>query len=315
MEKQTQSLIKPKIIIDTDPGHDDALALMLLLKANLFDVLGITTVAGNSSIENVTRNAAFILDLLKRKDIPLYSGLAKPLKRELVQAVVHGPSGLDGVDTRKTKYKLTGNAEEKIRELVSKNPHKITILTLGPLSNMARAFLKEPKLPQLIKRMVIMGGAINVCGNKNRVAEFNIFVDPEAADIVFQAKVPKVLIPLDVCNKIILSIADFKKLKGSFLYQPLIKMMRQFIKNIEEDEDTKGALVYDAIVAHYLINPKAFKLQSMDIVIETKGEYTAGMTVVEKRLASRKNFNVQVVVKLDKERFVKDLIKILRRKS
>src|SRR5579871_6242593 len=120
-----------KIIIDTDAGHDDVLAMLLLLKSRRVDVKAITTVAGNSTIENVTRNAAYTLELLdKRKEIPLYSGFSTPLKRALIKAVVHGESGLDGVDLRNTKYTLTENAPKKIIHIVRDNPHEITLLTL-----------------------------------------------------------------------------------------------------------------------------------------------------------------------------------------
>ncbi|MDO8621070.1 MAG: nucleoside hydrolase [Candidatus Levybacteria bacterium] len=301
------------IIIDTDAGHDDALAILLLIKSRAFNIKAITTVAGNSTLENVTRNAFFIRDFAARTDIPIYSGYEKPLKRELVLAVVHGASGLDGMNLANIQYKLTHDADKQLIRLIKENPNKISLLTIGPLTNIARAFLKEPKLPGLLKQIVIMGGAIDCCGNKNRVAEFNIFVDPEAADIVFRAKVPKVLIPIDVCSDMPLFLSDFEKLHGSELYALIMKMMREFIKGIEAYEGTKGALVYDAIAAYYLLNPKAFVLKPMDIVIETKGEYTRGMTVVEKRIAAKKMHNAEVAVKVNREKFVSDLIKMLRK--
>ncbi|MDO8619336.1 MAG: nucleoside hydrolase [Candidatus Daviesbacteria bacterium] len=301
-----------KIIIDTDAGHDDALALMLLIKSKLFDIKAITTVAGNSTIDNVTRNAAFILNLLSRIDIPLFSGNPKPLKRELVQAVVHGESGLDGVDTTSVSYELTEDADEQIINLVRRYPKEITFLTIGPLSNLARAFIKDPELPSLIKEVVIMGGAINVPGNKNRVAEFNMFVDPEAAEIVFNTKVPKVMIPLDVCNQVVVLLNDFEKFRGSDLYQTIIKMMEHYIKGIEQDEGTKGALVYDVLAAYYLINSDAFEFESMDILIETKGEHTSGMTVVEKRSFKRGDSNIKVAMGIDKNKFIQDFVGIIK---
>lgn len=304
---------KQKIIIDTDPGHDDALAIMLIVKSGLFDVLALTTVAGNSTIQNVTRNATYILDLLGRRDIPVFAGREKPLKRDLVQADVHGSSGLDGVDRSKVKLTVGHDAPEHIISLINEYAEKVTLLTLGPLSNIARAFQKDTTLSSKINKIVIMGGAIDVPGNKNRVAEFNMFVDPEAADIVFKAKVPKVLIPIDVCNNLPLFLSDFKKLKGSSLHQPIMDMMRQFIAGIKKYEGTKGALVYDAVAAYYLLNPKAFVTKPMDIAIETKGEYTRGMTVAEKRISEKKMYNVEVVIKVNREKFVRDLINILRK--
>lgn len=301
----------PKIIIDTDPGHDDALAIMFLVKSGMFDIKALTTVAGNSTIENVTRNATYILNLLG-KDIPIYSGYPNPLERRLVQAVVHGKSGLDGVDTSETIHKLTGDAPDQIIKLVRSNKNQLVILAIGPLSNIARAFIKDPKLPSLIKQLVIMGGAINVPGNKNRVAEFNMFVDPEAADIVFLANVRKVLVPFDVCSQISLSLPDLNGLKRSSLFRPIMDMMKEFAARIEKYEGVQKVLVPDAVAAYYFLNPKAFKLQPMDIVIETKGDHTFGMTVVEKRAAEKKMYNVDVVTKLDRETFMKDFIRILK---
>lgn len=301
-----------KIIIDTDAGHDDVLAMMLLIKSKRVDILAITTVAGNSTIQNATRNTAYTLDLLKRRDVSVFSGHSKPLKRKLVMAVVHGKSGLDGVDTSKTKFKLTSNAHDQIIKLIRSNPHQVTILTLGPLTNIARAFIADPELPLLIKRMVIMGGAINVCGNKNRVAEFNMFVDPEAADIVFRSQVKKILVPLDSCNDIVLYQPDFEKLRNSNLYLPIKNMMKQFIKGIEKYEGVKGILVYDAIAAYYLLKPTVFRCQPMNILIETKGEHTFGMTVAEKRKMELRFPNARVAMKLNRHQFVSDFITILK---
>ena len=305
--------MKTKIIIDTDGGHDDALALMLLIKSGMFDIKAITTVAGNSVIKKATRNTQAIVNLLQVQNIPIYSGQKNPLKRKLVVAVVHGKSGLDGLDVSKTKVKLSYDAEDKIIDLVKKNPKQITILTIGPLTNIARAIKKAPKIIPLIKKMVIMGGAINVPGNKNRVAEFNFFVDPEAAEIVFKANVKKILIPLDPCNKIILSLDYFRKLKKTNQYIVIESMMKHFISGIKKHEGTSGALVYDVIAAYYLINPKASTLKHMDIVIETKGEHTFGMSVVERRKIVKKKINTLVVEKVKKSVFKTDLITLLNK--
>jgi inosine-uridine nucleoside N-ribohydrolase len=300
-----------KIIIDTDPGHDDALALMLLVKSDLFEIKAVTTVAGNTDIQQTTNNARFLLDLLG-EDAPIFSGAKKPLKRWLIKANVHGKTGLAGADVRK-KEKLNGLAVDKIIEIVRDNPGKVSLVVIGPETNIAEAFLKDKELPSLIKEIVIMGGAIEVPGNKNRVAEFNVFVDPEAAKIVFDAKVKKVLVPLDRCNEIPLFLDDFDKLKGSKLHKPVMAMMRHFIKGIAKFEGIEGALVYDALATYYLVNPKAFVLKKMDVKIETDGELTRGMSVADRRTWGEKEPNVEVVVKIDRNRFVKDFIKILRR--
>ncbi len=305
-----QSADKRKIIIDTDPGHDDALALILLLQSNQFAVQAITSVAGNATIDKVTRNAQAILNLLGWS-IPLYSGLPQPLQRKLVTAVVHGESGLTGFNTDSTSYQLTQDAPERIIEIVRRYPHEVTILALGPLSNLARAIQLDPALPSLVAEVVMMGGAIAVPGNKNRVAEFNFFVDPEAADIVFRAQVPKVLIPLDVCHDIVLQVDDFNQLPDSQLRSVLMPMMQHFAIGLATGEGARGLLVYDALAAYYLLKPAAYRLVDLNIVIETKGEHTFGMSVAERRSYQSVLPNVKVVQKIDKKKFVSDFFRII----
>ena len=302
---------KIPIIIDTDPGHDDALAIMLLEKSGLFAIKAITTVAGNSTIQNVTNNAKFIVDLVGCK-APIYSGAEKPLKRELIKAVVHGDSGLDGVDVNVVN-KLSGDAVEQIISIVRADPGEVSIVVIGPETNIAEAFIKDPELPKLIKQLVIMGGAIEVPGNKNRVGEFNIFVDPEAADIVFRSAVKKILVPLDVCNDVMLQLEDFERLNGSALYVPLMGMMDKYIKGIEAEENVSGAIMYDPLAAYYLVNPGAYDLEKMDIQIQTVSELTRGMTVADRRNWGDKQPNVEVVRKIASEAFVRDFIDILKK--
>lgn len=295
-------MIKRKVIIDTDPGHDDAMAIMLAVKSNALDILALTTVSGNSTIENTTRNARYILDLLGRNDIPVYSGAEKPLERDLVQAEVHGKSGLEGIDPQNDP-RLTGNAVEKIIESVKADPDEITLVTLGPLTNIALAIQKNPLVMKKVKEIFSMGGAIKVPGNKNRVAEFNFFVDPEAAKIVFDFPVKKVLIPLDACNKIRLSIADFKKIKNTVLRENLLKMVIPFSKNTQKNEGPGGVMMYDVLAVFSFLKPELIKTNDYDIKIETKGELTRGMSVADTRAKSIKKPNVSVVEYIPKKYF------------
>ena len=299
---------KPIVIIDTDPGHDDALAIMLLIRSNAVNVQAVTTVAGNTDIQKVTNNARFILDLID-SNVPIFSGARKPLKKKQILANVHGKSGLDGANITKTE-KLNELAVDSMIRIIRANPRRVTIVTIGPETNIAKAFIKDPEIPKLLKQIVIMGGAINVPGNKSRVAEFNIFVDPDAAKIVFDAPVKKILVPLDICNEIPMFLTDFNKIKGK-LRSPILIMMKEFIKGIARYENFKGALVYDALATYFLINPKAYTLTKMDIKIETKGNLTNGMTVADKRLWGDKELNVDVATKLDRNVFIKDFIKIM----
>ncbi len=302
--------MKQKIIIDTDPGHDDALAIMLAVKSNLFNIEAITTVAGNSTIENTTRNARYVMKLLNKEDIPVYSGADKPLKRDLVQAVVHGKSGLDGIDPI-NEAKITGNAVEKIIEIVKNNPNEITLVTLGPLTNVSQAIIEAPEVMKLVKEIVIMGGAIKVPGNKNRVAEFNIFVDPDAADIIFKFSIKKTLVPLDACNHVKLFLEDFEKIENVTLREPIIKMIKPYIDNIEKDVGVKAALMYDPLTVYALINPGACKKKGYNLVVETKGEHTFGMTVAELRKVNDSFPNITVIEMISEKEFKKDFVKYL----
>lgn len=300
----------PPIIIDTDPGHDDAMAIMLLIKSCLFDVKAITTVAGNASIQDVTNNARYILDLLD-SNVPLYSGEAKPLRRKQIMAQVHGKGGLAGANITKTEP-LNHQAVNQIIRIVRENPHEVSIVIVGAETNIAKAFIKDPELPKLIKQLVIMGGTIDAPGNKSASAEFNIYCDPEAANVVFSSGAKIILNPLDVANNMPMFLEEFERLKGSKLYKPIISMMKHFIKGIKKFELAKGALMYDPLAAYYLVNPKAYKITNMEVHVETKGEYTYGMTVADRRAWGKKNPNVSVITSIDRKSFVNDFIKIIR---
>lgn len=301
---------KRKIIIDTDPGHDDALAIMLIEKSRLFDIQAITTVAGNSTIQNTTNNARYILDLIG-STAPLYSGASAPLKRELIQANVHGSGGLAGATITKQE-RLTGDAVDRIIEIVKNNSDQVSILALGPLTNLAKAFLKDESIIPLIQEIIMMGGAITVPGNKNRVAEFNIFADPDAADIIFRTDVKKTLIPLDACNDIFLALDDFEQLKGSPLYEPIRSMMVYYINGILAFEKTTGAIMYDPLAAYFLINPSAYVTEPMDIKVETQSELTRGMTVADRRGWEKKSPNIIVIKSANRDKFVRDFLQILK---
>lgn len=300
-----------KIIIDTDPGHDDAMALMLACKSTEFDILAVTTVCGNSTLKNTTRNAQFILDFLERKDIPVYSGAEKPVERELIQAVVHGASGLDGIDPTNEAV-LTGDAVDQILRLVKSNPNEVTVVALGPLTNIALAIQKDPETMMSVKEIVMMGGAINVAGNKNRVAEFNIFVDPEAADSVMCFPVKKALVPLDACNHVLMQLQDVARVKDAPLRSLLNKMLKPYIANLAKDTGLKGALMYDPLTIFYLLQPTSCQTEMHSVLVETKGEITQGMTVVDKRkVTDGMDANVTVVMNIKSQDFIKCFIETL----
>jgi len=301
--------MKSKVIIDTDPGKDDALAILLLTRSSKIDLLAVTTVAGNTNIQNVSNNAQFILNLVG-SNVPIFTGAKKPLKKKLYIARVHGASGLSGVKVN-SKVRLSDNAPEQTYKLLKKYPNQINIIAIGPLTNIARLLTIYPDSAKLVKQFIIMGGAIEVAGNMNRVAEFNFFVDPHAAKIVMNSPVKKTLIPLDICNRTPLFLNDFNKLKGSALFNPIMKMMKPYIKAIKKFEGQNGALVYDALAAYYLINPKPYQIKPMDIRIETKGELTEGMSVADRRSWGTHEENINVVTDLDRGVFLKDFLELL----
>lgn len=280
-----------KVIIDTDPGVDDALALMLAIKSGKFNIKAITTVAGNTTIENTTRNAKYVLDLLDSK-IPIYSGEQKPLRRELATAKIHGEQGLGEIKLT-GKAELTNNAAEKITELSDTDT---TIITLGPLTNIAKAI---PKLKA--KEIIMMGGALKVPGNKNG-AEFNIFVDPEAADIVFKAPIKKTLVPLDACNKVILTLEDFEKITGK-LRGPILKMVKMYTKKLQE-EGYEGAIMYDPLTVYYLLKPEACKTTKYKAAVDKTGKTTINT-----------GNEINVVEDVDKEEFRKDFLRIINHQA
>lgn len=305
--------MKRKIIIDTDPGHDDAMAIMLAVKSGVFDVMAITTVCGNSTIENTTRNTRFILQTLRREDIPVFSGAKKPMKRTLIQGVVHGKSGLEGIDPTNNPN-LTNNAVEKIIYLVKENPKEITLVTLAPLTNIAMAILKDPEAMRGVKEIIIMGGAINVAGNKNRVAEFNIFVDPDAAKIVFDFPVEKTLIPLDACNCIQLTLQDFKEIKDIKLKEVLQKMVKPYIEKLAKNARIKAAIMYDPTTVFYLLDSKACKTYRDNVQVETEGNVARGMTVIDKRaVTDGAKPNMTIVTHISQAKFRDSFISTLNK--
>ncbi|HSX00007.1 MAG TPA: nucleoside hydrolase [Patescibacteria group bacterium] len=301
-----------KIIIDADPGHDDAMALMLACKSVELDVLAVTTVAGNSTIENTTRNARFILGFIGRNDIPVYSGAARPLRRPLVQAAVHGTSGLAGIDPQDEAH-LTNNAVDQILRLVRKNPNEITIVTLAPLTNIAEAIARDPITMGQVKRIVSMGGAISVPGNMNRVAEFNIFVDPEAAEDVLQFEgIPKTFVPLDACNHVQMSLDDFKRVQDVPLRKLLLKMMRPYIINLRNDVGVDAALMYDPLTIFFLLQRQSCKTTRCNVQIETQGELTRGMMIADRRIVTDGlRPNITIVSDIQASDFIKRFIDTL----
>lgn len=309
-ELKSSLAMKRKLIIDTDPGVDDAMALMLAIKCDLFDIQAITTVCGNGTLEDVTRNGRYLLELLGRSDIPLYSGAAQPLSRPLEVSVVHGAYGLGNIHPTNDPA-LTGNAVEKIIELVdAAGEGEVTLVALGPLTNVAQAILQNPGVMGKVKEIAMMGGAIKAPGNKNRVAEFNYWVDPEAADVLFRFPVAKSTVPLDACNKIRYRLSDLEGIGNATLSHQLVEMAEPYIHAIAAEEEKRrgergefAAPLYDPLTIFHLIHPEQCETYRCHIAIETTGTLTRGMSVADFRPIPEDEANTTVIDAVDERAF------------
>ncbi|NOE25706.1 nucleoside hydrolase [Ruegeria sp. HKCCD6157] len=276
-----------KIIIDTDPGQDDAVAILLALASpEDIEVLGITAVAGNVPLELTAKNARIVCELAGRTDIPVYAGCDRPLNRPLVTAEhVHGKTGLDGPDLPDPQMPLTeGHAVDFIIDtLRAEEPGTVTLCPLGPLTNIATAFNKAPDIVDRVQEIVLMGGAYFEVGNITPTAEFNIHVDPEAADIVFKSGRPIVVMPLDVTHKALVTKPrnDAFRALGNKVGLAVAEMTDFFERFDKEKYGSAGAPLHDPCVTAYLIRPELFSGRHVNVEIETQSELTMGMTVAD----------------------------------
>ena len=298
-----------KIIIDTDPGQDDAVAILLALASpDEIEVLGITAVAGNVPLSLTERNARIVCELAGRPDIAVYAGCDRPLKRKLVTAEhVHGKTGLDGPELPEPKTKLQEkHGVDFIIDTILQEPgNSVSLCPLGPLTNIASAILKQPKIVSRIKQIVLMGGAYFEVGNITPTAEFNIFVDPDAAKIVFEAGIDMVVMPLDVTHKALVTgerNEAFRRLKSPVGIA--VAEMTDFFERFDKEKyGSSGAPLHDPCVTAYLINPKIFSGKKINVEIETKSELTLGMTVADWWGVTNRKANAFFVGDLDSEKF------------
>ena len=276
-----------KIIIDTDPGQDDAFAILLALASpeNL-QVLGITAVAGNVPLALTERNARIICELAGMRHVPVYAGCDRPLRRKLVTAEhVHGKTGLDGpVMTEPTMPLQAQHGVDFIIETLRREPAgSVTLCPLGPLTNIAQAFQTAPDIVPRVQQIVLMGGAYFEVGNITPAAEFNIYVDPEAADIVFKSGVSLVVMPLDVTHKVLTTRARVEALRG--LGTPVGRACAEWADFFERFDVAKygsdGGPLHDPTVIAYLIAPELFAGRHINVEIETGSDLTLGMTVAD----------------------------------
>ena len=276
-----------KIIIDTDPGQDDAVAILVALASpEELDVLGITCVAGNVPLDLTSRNARIVCELAGKPDVKVFAGCDRPLGRDLVTAEhVHGKTGLDGPDLPEPTMPMAeGHAVDFIIDTLRDNaPGTVTLCPLGPLTNIATALQKAPDIADRIAKIVLMGGGYFEGGNITPTAEFNIYVDPQAADTVFKSGAPIVVMPLDVTHKALVTKArnDAFRAIGSPVGIAVAEMTDFFERFDKEKYGSDGAPLHDPCVTAYLINPDLFKGRHINVEIETESELTMGMTVAD----------------------------------
>ncbi len=275
-----------KIIIDTDPGQDDAVAILLALASPEVEVLGVVAVAGNVPLDLTTKNARIVCELAGRPDIKVFAGCDRPLRHELVTAEhVHGKTGLDGpvMPDPSMPVEHQHGVDFIIETLRSEPPGSVTLCPLGPLTNIATAFEKAPDVVARVQEIVLMGGAYFQVGNITPAAEFNIYVDPEAAEIVFKSGRPITVMPLDVTHKALTTaprVEAFRAL-GTEPGRMVAEWTDFFERFDKEKYGSAGAPLHDPCVIAYLIRPELFSGRHVNVEIETQSELTRGMTVAD----------------------------------
>ena len=303
--------IKKQIIFDCDPGQDDAVALALAMAAkDEIDLLGVTTVAGNVPLNLTQRNARIMCDICHRTDIKVYAGAEKPMAQPLVTAEhVHGKSGLDGI----VIYEPTTPLEEKhavdfiIETCLAADNNSIFLVPTGPLTNIGLAIERAPAILSKIKEIILMGGALREGGNITPSAEFNIYVDPEAAQIVLRCGRPIVMMSLDVTHQVLTTRKRVDAIRNldSTVGEPIASLIEFYERYDEEKYHLDGAPLHDPCTIAYLIKPDLFSLKEVNVEVETEGDFTRGATVVDYWDVTERTPNVQWAHSVDDEGFFK----------
>jgi inosine-uridine nucleoside N-ribohydrolase len=316
-----------RVIIDTDPGTDDALAIFLALNSPELQVEALTPVAGNVPLELTLPNALRLLEIAGRGDIPVAAGATRPLVRRLITAAyVHGENGLGGIQfPEPTAKPVSETATQLIRRVVHESPGEIGIVAIGPLTNIATAFREDPKLPGLLANLTIMGGSLSG-GNITPSAEFNIYVDPEAAQLVFRSGAPLTMVGLDVTRRTMLRDEHITKLENSKKPEGRAagRIARASMNRIQESHGKGGPAMHDSLALATFIDPSLVQLQELFVDVEVSGELTAGETVGYRKAPVRRSPpmahdpvhgdspgfkpNAKVALDVDSERFLNMLV-------
>jgi inosine-uridine nucleoside N-ribohydrolase len=312
-----------RVIIDTDPGIDDALAILIALRSPELQISAITTVSGNVPVEIATRNVLRILYLAPSAPrIPVAQGARPPLQKQPVYTTgFHGDDGLGGLDSLRDdsgdpRYPLSSislssrNAADEILFQLATTPQPLSIIALGPLTNIAAAIQKDKKTMAQAQRIVLMGGAIGVPGNITPVSEFNIYVDPMAAGIVFNAGIPLTVVGLDVTHQVKLAageIAAATDVRKTTVGHFLVDCTKDLLSSPSNRHKEPGLFLHDPLAVGVVIDPSFVATEPMSVDIETRGDLTEGMTVADRRLihpSLKKSPNADICLKVDAPRFI-----------
>ncbi len=318
LEEAIEEPVGPRpIILDCDPGHDDALALLLALARPEVRLLGVTTVAGNAPLAATTRNALAVLTLAGRTDVPVAAGADRPLRRPLeVASVVHGPGGLEGADLPEPEVEaLPEPAVEFIARTVEASPVPVTLVPTGPLTNIALFLASYRHLAATkVGGICLMGGSVGA-GNWTPSAEFNVWVDPDAAAIVFESGLPIAMMGLDVTHQAILTLADADRLaaSGNRTGAAFADLLRYFARYHRERYGWDGAPIHDAVAVAHVLGLGLVETRRGRVDVETQSDLTRGRTVVDFEGRTGRPTNAEVGVALDRRRFIELLIEAVRR--
>ncbi len=296
-----------KIVIDCDPGHDDAIAILLALASAEVELVGVTTVAGNQTLDKTTRNALVTLEVGGRGDIPVAAGADAPLSRELRTAAhVHGESGLDGPELAEPRAQPV--AEHAVDFLAEVIDGGTVLVPTAPLTNLALLLERHPEVRGRIEHIVWMGGAIGE-GNVTPAAEFNAFVDPEAAAVVFASGIPITMIGLDVTHQALFTRAHAERLREAGRAGRFVAELSDFFQRFHERSyGFEGSPIHDAMAVAHVIDPTLVTTRRANVAVETSSELCDGRTVVDLRGVTGRPENADVGVDVDAERFLELLV-------
>ena len=297
--------VRKPVIMDCDPGHDDAIALVMAFASDALDVKLVTTLAGNQTPDKTLNNALRVLSFIGA-EVEVAQGARKPLVRDLIIAPeVHGESGLEGTYIpESTLCKSERSAVDAMADVIKKSEDKITLIPTGPLTNIASLLLAHPEAKENIERISLMGGSC-IGGNWTPAAEFNILVDPEAASIVFGSKVPITMCGLDVTHKALIYDEEIEKMhKLGGKVSKMVAELLDFFALFHKKQGFKGSPLHDPCAVAYVIDPTIITTKKCHVDIETRGEFTTGATVADLNDVLKLEKNVDVALDIDRERFI-----------